>query len=44
VRTLVDLERADLDALRALAKRRGVAVAALIRRAIAQYLGRAGRA
>ena len=42
-RIAVDLERPDLDALRALAESRETSVAELIRRAVAQYLRRAGR-
>ena len=42
-RIAVDLERPDLNALRALAERRETSVAELIRRAVAQYLRRAGR-
>jgi hypothetical protein len=40
-RIAVDLEKPDLGALRALGKRRGISVAALIRRAVSQYLHRA---
>ena len=40
-RIAVDLEKPDLDALRALAEQRGTSVAALIRRAVASYLNRA---
>jgi len=43
-RIAVDLERPDLNALRKLAADRGTSVANLIRRAVAQYLKRAGRA
>ena len=39
----VDFEEPDLDALRELAERRGTSAADLIRRAVAQYLRRAGR-
>jgi hypothetical protein len=42
-RIAVDVEKPDLDALRELAERRGTSVADLIRRAVAQYLRRAGR-
>ena len=42
-RIAVDLERPDLNALRALAESRETSVAELIRRAVAQYLRRAGR-
>jgi hypothetical protein len=42
-RIAVDLEKPDLDALRALAESRGTSVAALVRRAVTQYLRRAGR-
>ncbi len=42
-RIAVDFEKPDLDALRALAERRGNSVADLIRRAVGQYLRRAGR-
>ena len=40
-RIAVDLEKPDLNALRALGKRRGVSVANLIRRSVSQYLHRA---
>jgi hypothetical protein len=40
-RIAVDLEKPDLDALRALGKRRETSVADLIRRAVSQYLRRA---
>jgi hypothetical protein len=40
-RIAVDLEKPDLDALRALGERRGTSVADLIRRAVSQYLHRA---
>ncbi len=43
-RIAVDLEKPDLDVLRDLAKDRGTSVADLIRKAVAQYLRRAGRA
>jgi hypothetical protein len=36
----VDLEKPDLDALRALAEQRGTSVADLIRRAVTQFLRR----
>ena len=42
-RMAVDFEKPDLDALRALAARRGTSVADLIRRAVSQYLRRAGK-
>ena len=42
-RIAVDLEKPDLDDLRALAERRGTSVADLIRRAVGQYLRRAGK-
>ena len=42
-RIAVDFEKPDLDALRALAESRGKSVADLIRRAVGQYLRRAGR-
>ena len=42
-RIAVDFEKPDLDALRALAEHRETSVADLIRRAVAQYLRRAGR-
>ncbi len=42
-RIAVDLEKPDLDAMRALAETRGTSVAELIRRAVSQYLKRAGR-
>ena len=42
-RIAVDLEKPDLESLRKLAVRRETSVAALIRRAVAQYLRRAGR-
>ncbi len=42
-RIAVDLEKPDLDALRALAEDRGTSVAALIRRAVAAYLKRTKR-
>ena len=42
-RIAVDLEKPDLDSLRALAEERGTSVAALIRRAVNAYLGRARR-
>ncbi len=42
-RIAVDFEKPDLDALRALAERRGNSVADLIRRAVGQYLKRARR-
>jgi hypothetical protein len=42
-RIAVDLEKPDLNALRALADERGASVADLVRRAVAQYLRRAGR-
>ena len=43
-RIAVDLEKPDLDVLRDLAEDRGTSVADLIRKAVAQYLRRAGRA
>ena len=43
-RIAVDLEKPDMNALRELATDRGTSVAALIRRAVSQYLKRAGRA
>lgn len=43
VHRLLDLERADYAALRALSRKRGVAVAVLIRQAIGQFLKRARR-
>ncbi len=42
-RIAVDLEKPDLDALRALARDRETSVADLIRRAVTQLLRRAGR-
>lgn len=42
-RLAVDFERPDLDALKALAERRGTSVADLVRRAVSQYLRRAER-
>lgn len=42
-RIAVDFEKPDLDAVRELAERRRTSVADLIRRAVAQYLRRAGR-
>ena len=42
-RIAVDLEKPDLDALRALARDRDTSVADLIRRAVTQLLRRAGR-
>ncbi len=42
-RIAVDFEKPDLEALRELAERRETSVADLIRRAVAQYLRRAGR-
>lgn len=42
-RVAVDLEKPDLIALQALAERRGTSLADLIRRAVTQYLRRAGR-
>ena len=42
-RIAVDLEKPDLDALRALAASRETSVASLIRSAVLQYLRRAGR-
>lgn len=42
-RIAVDLERPDLDALRALAEERSTSVANLVRRAVAQYLKRSRR-
>ena len=42
-RIAVDFEKPDLDALRVLAERRGTSVADLVRRAVAQYLRRAGK-
>jgi hypothetical protein len=42
-RIAVDLERSDLDAMRALAEKRETSVAALIRRAVSAYLGRSRR-
>ena len=41
-RIAVDLEKPDLKSLRKLAERRETSVAALIRRAVSQYLRRAG--
>ena len=41
-RIAVDLEKPELDRLRALADSRGTSVADLIRRAVAQYLRRSG--
>ena len=41
-RIAVDLERPELDRLRALAASRGTSVANLIRRAVSQYLKRSG--
>ena len=43
-RIAVDVERPDLNALRKLATDHNTSVANLIRRAVAQYLKRAGRA
>ncbi len=43
-RIAVDLEKPDLDALRDLAEERETSVADLIRRAVGQFLQRAGRA
>ena len=42
-RIAVDLERPDLDAMRALAEKRSTSVADLIRRAVSAYLGRSKR-
>lgn len=42
-RVAVDFEKADLETLRKLAESRGTSVADLIRRAVGQYLRRAGR-
>jgi hypothetical protein len=42
-RIAVDFEKPDLEALRALAERRGTSIAELVRRAVSQYLRRAGR-
>ena len=42
-RIAVDLEKPDLDALRALAEARETSVADLIRRAVTQFLRRARR-
>jgi len=42
-RIAVDIEKPDLKALRDLASRRGTSAANLIRRAVTQYLRRAGR-
>jgi hypothetical protein len=42
-RIAVDLERPDLDAMRALAEKRGTSVAHLIRRAVSAYLKRSKR-
>ena len=42
-RIAVDLEKPDLDALRALAEERDTSVAALIRHAVAAYLKRTKR-
>ena len=39
-RIAVDLEKPDLNAMRALAEQRGTSVADLIRRAVSQYLRR----
>lgn len=41
-RLTVDFERADLNALRALADDRGTSVASLVRKAVEQFLRRAG--
>ena len=40
VRLAVDFERIDVDALRAIAERRGVSVARLVRTAVAAYVRR----
>ena len=42
-RIAVDLEREDLDRLRQLAAERETSMAELVRRAVAQYIRRAGR-
>jgi hypothetical protein len=42
-RIAVDLEKPDLNALRALAQTRGTSVASLIRRAVSSYLNRTGK-
>lgn len=41
-RVAIDIERSDLDTLREVAEARGTSVAALIRKAISQYLTRLG--
>ncbi len=42
-RVTADFERAEIDALRTMAEERETSVADLIRRAVSQYLRRAGR-
>ncbi len=41
VKLAVEFERPDVEALRALAEKRGASLADLLRRALRQYLGRA---
>ena len=42
-RIAVDFEEEQMEALRGLAKRRGMSIAALVRTAVAQYIRRSGR-